>query len=203
MKTLTDYTPKRIEIIIPKQYEKVPQTIFDGAKTLEEVQKVLHKEFVTTNETLKVLRKLDNYEVKTIRENYSLLLEQKLPIVKEELERIVEETKRALTDAKDKVVACEANINDLVKQVRDGNKEITLEQNQCYRIPVSGHYLYFAWINDTFALVRVERIPEWDAGKIFSQGEQNMEAFNRIFGIDIIAVLDERKAVQMASDGEQ
>lgn len=191
---LNTYIPKRIEVVIPKRYDNLPKTMFDGAKTLKDVQKVLHKEFVTENQELKVFRKLDSFEVKTIREGYSVLMEQKLPIVKEEFAEIQEEAKKAVQAAKDRWSACEANINDLVSQVRDGRKEICLEQTQCYRIPACGHYLFFAWLNDEFTLVEVAKIPEWDANKIFSQGEQNEEAFKRIFGIDIVTLLDERKA---------
>lgn len=203
MTTINDYIPKRIEVIIPKLYEKLPKTMFDGAESLEDVQKVLHKEFVTTNERLNVFRKLDNFEIKTIRENYSVLLEQKLPVVKEEYARIQEEAKTAVTNAKDRLNACEANITDLVSQVRDGRKEICLEQTQCYRIPACGHYLFFAWVNEEFTLVEVQKIPEWDASKLFSQGEQNEAAFKRIFGIDIIALLDERKAATKAQVDEE
>ncbi|MEG2613298.1 MAG: hypothetical protein RR971_07395 [Alistipes sp.] len=199
MENLTGYIPETIEVIIPKVYDKVPHVLFDGAKSLEDVQKILHKEFVTTNERVKVLRKLDAHEVRTLRGNYSELLEKKLPIVKEDFLRISEDCKAAVTEAKDKLNACETNINDLVKQVRDGTKEVTFEQDKCYRIPVCGYYLFFAWVNEIFTLVSVETIPQWDADKIFSQGEKNIEAFKSVFGIDITTLIDER-AVQPVGD---
>lgn len=203
MENTSSYIPSHIEVVIPKVYGKLPHVLFQGAQSLEEVQKTLHKKFITTNEKIKVYRKLDNYEVKFLRDNYSQLLENKLPIVKEQLAIIEEDTKRVVKEAKDRLVACETQIQDLVSQVRDGKKEITLEQNQCYRIPACGHYLFFAWLNDEFSLVRVEKIPEWDANKIFSQGEQNVEAFQAIFGIDIVALLDERKAAMNSSDDQE
>lgn len=200
MENTSTYIPSHIEVVIPKVYEKVPHVLFQGAKSLEEVQKTLHKKFITTNEKIKVHRKLDNFEVKFLRENYSQLLENKLPVVQEQLAVIEEDTKRVVKEAKYRLAACETQIQDLASQVRDGKKEITIEQNQCYRIPACGHYLFFAWLNDEFSLVRVEKIPEWDANKIFSQGEQNVEAFKTIFGIDIVALLDERKAAMDSSD---
>lgn len=203
MKDLTSYTPQRTEIAIAKQYDKLPQTLFDGAESLEQVQKILHVEFVTTNEPIKVFRKLDSYEVSTIRSNYSELLEDKLPVVKDEYATIQENAKKAIQDAKDRYTSCETQIQDLVYQVKNGKKEIELDQNSCYRIPAVGHYLYFSWINEEFTLVNVEKIPEWDADKIFSQGEQNVEAFKRILGIDIVSLLDERKAVKLAQGNDQ
>lgn len=200
MENLTGYIPEKIEVIIPKQYEKLPTVLFEGAKSLEDVQKILHKEFVTTNEKIKVLRKLDTHEVRVIRGNYSELLEKKLPVVKADFLRIQEDCKAAVTEAKDKLSACETNINDLVAQVRSGSKEVTFEQNQCYRIPACGYYLYFAWVNSAFTLVSVDPIPQWDANKIFSQGEKNVEAFKNLFGINITALIDERKAAQQESE---
>ncbi|MEG0725981.1 MAG: hypothetical protein RR485_08075, partial [Mucinivorans sp.] len=127
----------------------------------------------------------------------------RLPTVQEQLAIILEDTKRVVSEAKDKVSACETQITDLASQVRKGEKEITFERDQCYRVPVCGKYLFFAWLNDAFSLINVENIPEWDANKIFSQGEQNVEAFKTILGIDIVAILDERKAALLADETEE
>lgn len=209
MKTLENYIPERIEPIIAKRYEELPKQLFTEAKSLDEIKKVIHKHFVTTNEKIVVQRKLDAAEVGTYRSNYPDLLEQVLPKLKKEQAEIIEnaeaaikDAKRAMQEAQDRVNACLTQMSDIAYIVNAGYKDMTLEQTQCYCFPVCGHYLYYAWVNAQFTLVRVQQIQSNEKGQLFTQGEQNTEAFLKHLNVNLVALLDERKAFA-ANDIEQ
>lgn len=201
MKTLENYIPERIEPIIAKRYEELPKVIFPDAESLEEIKKVIHKHFVTTNEKVIVQRKLDAAEIGTYRSNYPELLEQILPKLKTEQSEIIEQAeaaikdaKRAMTDAQDRINACMIQMSDIASLVNAGHKDMTIEQPQCYCFPACGHCLYYAWINMQFILVKVQPMNNVVGGQLFTQGEQNVEAFAAHLGINFTALLDERKA---------
>lgn len=210
MKTLENYIPERIEPVIAERYSELPRQIFVQFTSLDEIKKVIHKQFVTTNEKITVQRKMDAAEIGVLRENYPELLEVKLPKLKNELAEImiaaesaIKEAKSSIQNAQDRVNACLTEMADIAHLVAVGTKDLTLEQPQCYCFPVCGHYLYYAWVNDQFMLVRVQKIRDIEATELFTQGEQNMEAFVKNLEINLAAILDERKVYAEEQNAKQ
>lgn len=210
MKTLENYIPENIRFVLPAIAEQeLPLRLFDGAKSLEEIKKVIHKNFVSTNERLIVRRHMDAAEIGTLRSNYPELIEERLPILKRELTRAREDAaiavakaKQDVQDAQDRLTACETQIADIANLVNDATKDVTLEQHQCYCFPVEGFYLYFAWIQDQFKLVHLSRIFERERGQLFTQGEQNLEAFVKHCHVDFRSLLNERMAYSEQAEQE-
>lgn len=201
MKTLENYTPECIEPVIAEQYSELPKTIFEESKKLDDIKKVIHKHFVTTNERITVPRKLDATEISILRSNYPELLEIKLPKLKSEMleitetaEATIKEAKRSIQEARDRVNACLTEMADVAHLVSVGTKDVTFELQQCYCFPVCGHHLYYAWVNERFALIRVTQINDRQSGELFTHGEQNMEAFEKHLSVNFATLLDERKA---------
>lgn len=180
---LKDYTPKEPEFKLPNG--NFPRVIFKDAKDMNQIRKHLSGRFVTENlRGAKAMRLLDDYEKSSIRANYGELLENEQPELEAELEQVREACKKKVKDAEERLQAVRTQIKDLVFQVKNGLKEFDLPADSV-RMPLDGHCLYYAWLNEEFRLVKVEPIPTWDKDNLFNQLETNKEAFKEVLGIDI------------------
>lgn len=194
MKDLKDYLPEQLEFKLPKGV-RFPLVIFEGAKDMNQIRKHLSGAFISENlRGAKAYRLLDEYEKSTIRANYGELLEDEQPVLEAELEAVKEACKKKVKDAEDRLQAVRTQIKDLAFQAKEGTKEFDLPSDSV-RMPIDGHYLYYAWINEAFRLVKVDPIPTWDKDNLFNQLETNKAAFKEVLGIDI----DEAKNGEVAA----
>lgn len=192
---LKDYQPEQPEFKLPSGV-RFPRVIFEGAENYADIQKHLSGKFITESlRGAKATRYLDEYEKSSIRANYGELLEDEQPILEQELETVREACKKKVKEAEDRLQAVRTQIKDLVYTVKSGVKDYDLP-NEGVRLPLDGHYLYYAWINDSFRLVKVEPIPAWDKDNLFNQLEANRAAFKEVLGIDIDEALNGEVAAQ-------
>lgn len=196
---LKNYAPVQPEFKLPKGVS-FPKVIFEGAKNLDDIRKYLSGRFIAESMTnAKAVRLLDSYEKAAIRSNYSELMEDEQPKLEEQLADIENSCKQMTKDAKDKLQAVITQIRDLVYQVKRGDKEVDLPADSTVRIPLDGHYLYYAWINGMFQLCRVDKIPSWDEQSLFVNQETNKDAFREVLGIDIDEAHNEQTTTQEGS----
>lgn len=196
---LKNYAPVQPEFKLPKGVS-FPKVIFEGAKNMDDIRKYLSGRFIAESMTnAKAVRLLDSYEKAAIRSNYSELMEDEQPKLEEQLADIENSCKQMTKDAKDKLQAVITQIRDLVYQVKRGDKEVDLPADSTVRIPLDGHYLYYAWINGMFQLCRVDKIPSWDDQSLFANQETNKEAFREVLGIDIDEAHNEQTTTQEGS----
>ena len=184
MTDLRDYIPQDVEFELPKK-NPYPTVLFEGADSLEEIERVLADKFTVLNANISTTRKLDAYEKRTIRENYSELIENDKIECEQSLAKIEAEAKNAVKDAKERLQSVNTQISDLVQQVKGGVKSIELPDSTTYRIAIDNHYLYYTWLNGKFILAKTELIPEWDRRELFNMQERNQRAFQDVFGIDL------------------
>lgn len=193
---LKNYAPVQPEFKLPKNVS-FPRVIFEGAKNMDDIQKYLSGRFIAESMTnAKAYRLLDAYEKASIRANYSELMEDEQPKLEDQLAYIEASCKQMTKEAKDKLQAVITQIRDLVYQVKRGDKEVDLPTDSTVRIPLDGHYLYYAWINGMFQLCRVDKIPSWDEQSLFANQETNKEAFREVLGIDIDEAHNEQATAQ-------
>lgn len=193
---LKNYAPVQPEFKLPKGIS-FPKVIFEGAKNMDEIRKYLSGRFIAESMTnAKAIRLLDSYEKAALRSNYSELMEDEQPKLEEQLADIEADCKQITKEAKDKLQAVITQIRDLVYQVKRGDKEVDLPTDSTVRIPLDGHYLYYAWINGMFQLCRVDKIPSWDEQSLFANQETNKEAFREVLGIDIDEAHNEQATTQ-------
>jgi hypothetical protein len=196
---LKNYVPEQPEFKLPKGVS-FPKVIFEGAKNMDDIRKYLSGRFIAESMTnAKAIRLLDSYEKASLRSNYSELMEDEQPKLEEQLANIVADCKQITKEAKDKLQAVITQIRDLVYQVKRGDKEVDLPTDSTVRIPLDGHYLYYAWINGMFKLCRVDKIPSWDEQSLFANQETNKEAFREVLGIDIDEAHNEQITTQEGS----
>jgi hypothetical protein len=196
---LKNYVPEQPEFKLPKGVS-FPKVIFEGAKNMDDIRKYLSGRFIAESMTnAKAIRLLDSYEKAALRSNYSELMEDEQPKLEEQLADIEADCKQITKEAKDKLQAVITQIRDLVYQVKRGDKEVDLPTDSTVRIPLDGHYLYYAWINGMFQLCRVDKIPSWDEQSLFANQETNKEAFREVLGIDIDEAHNEQATAQEGS----
>lgn len=196
---LKNYAPVQPEFKLPKGVS-FPKVIFEGAKNMDDIRKYLSGRFIAESMTdAKAIRLLDSYEKASLRSNYSELMEDEQPKLEEQLANIEADCKQIIKEAKDKLQAVITQIRDLVYQVKQGDKEVDLPTDSTVRIPLDGHYLYYAWINGMFQLCRVDKIPSWDEQSLFANPETNKEAFREVLGIDIDEAHNEQITTQEGS----
>lgn len=193
---LKNYAPVQPEFKLPKGVS-FPKVIFEGAKNMDDIRKYLSGRFIAESMTnAKAIRLLDSYEKASLRSNYSELMEDEQPQLEEQLANIEADCKQITKEAKDKLQAVITQIRDLVYQVKRGDKEVDLPTDSTVRMPLDGHYLYYAWINGMFQLCRVDKIPSWDEQSLFANQETNKEAFREVLGIDIDEAHNEQATAQ-------
>lgn len=196
---LKNYAPVQPEFKLPKGVS-FPKVIFEGAKNMDDIRKYLSGRFIAESMTnAKAIRLLDSYEKASLRSNYSELMEDEQPKLEEQLANIEADCKQITKEAKDKLQAVITQIRDLVYQVKRGDKEVDLPTDSTVRIPLDGHYLYYAWINGMFQLCRVDKIPSWEEQSLFANQETNKEAFREVLGIDIDEAHNEQITTQEGS----
>lgn len=197
---LKNYAPEQPEFSLPKGVS-FPRVIFEGAKNMEDIRKYLSGRFIAESMTsAKAVRILDSYERASLRANYSELMEDEQPKLEEQLAEIENNCKQVTKEAKEKLQAVVTQIRDLVWQVKRGTKEVDLPADSTVRIPLDGHYLYYAWINKQFQLCRVDRIPSWEEQNLFANQETNKEAFLDVLGIDIEEAHNEQASAQEGAE---
>lgn len=85
IKELETYLPEKIDFCLPKGIV-YPPVLFQGVTDIEKVRELVHEMLVATNETSeRAFRKLDAYEIKTIRFAYCEMLENEEPKLEENL----------------------------------------------------------------------------------------------------------------------
>lgn len=182
---LKNYAPEEPEFDLPKNVS-FPRVIFEGAKSIDEIRKHLSGKFICESVVSgKAFRCLDPYEKRSIRANYSELLEDEQPKLEAQTAEVEAVAKNMTKEAKDKLQSILTQIRDLVYQVKKGKKEVDLPSDSTVKMALNGYYLYYAWINNKYQLCKVEKIPAWDEQSLFTNLETNKQAFKDVLGLDI------------------
>lgn len=181
---LKDYKPEHVEFILSDLVKaKFPLTLFDGCDNIEEIIANVNEHFTPLfpeNET--ATRKLDDYEVNQIREEYCIKTEDDLPDARAQLVEAIERARQIKKDAEDKLLAVQTSILELAAKVKQGTADFKLSPNNTIRIALCSHYLFYTWEDGKFQLAKAEKIPEWDARELWSQDEQNRKGMKDLFG---------------------
>lgn len=183
---LKNYEPATVEFVIPEQAREIfPAKLFDGADSEKEVMDIVVEHFsVLFPEGEMATRKMDDFEVAEIREEYCLKQENVLPKRLQELNEAIETAKRIKRDAEERYTSLLTEIRDLAAEVKAGVKDYNLSPVSTVRLALNGYYVFYSWVNGEFVLTKAERIPEWDKRSLWSQEDKNREAMKTLFGID-------------------
>lgn len=183
---IMDYCPEHVDFVISEAAkEKFPMTLFDDAKSFKEIEEQINKHFVALfPENEVTLRRLDDYEVSNIREEYCKIQEDQLPGAIYAQQQAYEEAKQMKKEADDNVLAIQTRISELAARVKKGTDEIRLPSTETITFALNGYNLTYTWCEDKFRLAKAELIPVWSRNELWSQEHQNRKAMMDLFGIE-------------------
>lgn len=183
---IMNYLPERVEFVLSEAVkEKFPLTLFEGATSFKEIEEQVSEHFVALYPDNEVtLRKLDEYEVTNIREEYCKIQEDRLPSALLAQQEAYEEAKRMKKDADDNVLTIQKRISELAARVKQGTDEMRLSSTETITFALNGHNLTYTWCDGKFQLAKAEAIPEWGRNELWAQEHQNRQAMKELFGLD-------------------
>ena len=185
---LLDYRPAKIEFVLTEAQKEMFKDILvvcKNAKDSKEAIKVFNEKFnCLFPEGEVATRKYDDHEIQEIREEYCLKQENEVPKRKEELEITLEKIKAMKKKAEEAYNSALLEIADLAARVKKGTCDFALPATETIRIALNGCYCFLSWVDGQMQLVKVEDIPEWDRGSLWSQEDWNRKAMMEVFGIE-------------------
>lgn len=183
---LQGYLPEVIEFCVSDSIkEKFPPVIFEGATDIEEVINQINDNFnATFPESEVTLRKLDEYEISEIREEYCLKQENEVSKREREYLEAVERAKDIKNTAQERLSSIKTEIKDLAAEVKNGTQEYALSSSNTVKFALDGYWLYYSWVNGAMTLVKAEKIPNWDKRSLWAQEDKNRKAMQELFGIE-------------------
>ena len=98
-----------------------------------------------------------------------------MPELREELELITANYKAKKERLTAELTALDTQFKDLVSVAKDGTAVYEPDNENTFKIPVAGHYLYYSYTGSIFQLIAVKKIPENERYDLFNTGEKNKE----------------------------
>lgn len=186
---LKGYQPEKQEFVISEHVkELLPQELdfntIEGVKSFADAIKLIGKEFVATfpsGET--AMRKLDDYEISNIREEYCVLQENEVPKRKQHLEETLEEIKQMKKYAEQAYDSILAEVAKYAAEVKAGTREVQLPAKDTFCIALAGHYATYVYDKKrkTFVLAKAYEIHD---NELWSNEDKNREAMKKYFDLD-------------------
>ncbi|MCE5225237.1 MAG: hypothetical protein LLG05_05190 [Porphyromonadaceae bacterium] len=184
MKDNEFYRPANIEFNCGHDGSNMPET-FGTFETAEEMAKFLQGNLTAINQSLTVMRHMDNKEKKELQDQYSDLLENIVPIYEKKLiesELALVSAKKELKDAEERYQSEIAKVKDLATEKKRGLREMCLDDKYTFRIPYSGNYYFYTWIDKKLRLCLVRPIPDIEKQDLYNAMGGNEAFIDKNFG---------------------
>lgn len=191
---LKDYEPKDVQYILSDSVKDLFPLELDftditykgkKVKTQADSMKLIGNEFNATYPTCETVeRKLDDYEISNIREEYCIKCENDLPEREKHLEEVLEEIKSMKKRAEESLAACRQDIAKYAAQVKQGTQEVTLKNGETFCIALAGYYLYYTYDRNKKKYVLAKAFQVSDPSEIWSQEDQNRKAMQELFNLE-------------------
>ena len=181
---MENYRPKYIEFDFAHDNSDMPHS-FGSFENAEEAAKFIGSNFVSINQSMTVIRHLDNFEKNEIRKQYSDVLENELPTKEKDLARAnieLAQAKKELQIAIENVNAALNKVKALAIEVKHGVTDIKLDELYTYRIAYKSKYYFYTYIDAELRLCAIRDIPESEKGEIWNQLAGNEEFIDNHFG---------------------
>lgn len=189
---LKGYEPKEKEFLVQDQLKEMfPQELdfakAKGAKmnSVLDAIKFIGDNFTATfpvGET--AMRKLDDFEIYNIREEYCVMQEEEVPKRKQELEETLEEIKVMKKRAEQAYDSILAEVAKYAAEVKAGVKEVQLVSKETFCIALAGHWLIYTYDRKKKVFVLAKALEVQDASEIWANEEKNREAMLNLFGLE-------------------
>ena len=207
---LKGYTPKNVEFVLPDYVKEIFPTELDFSKiegqkikSANDAIKFIGKEFVATfpaGET--VMRKLDDFEIHNIREEYCVMQENEVPKRKLNLEETLEEIKYMKKRAEQAYDSILADVAKYAAEVKAGTREVQLSPKETFCIALAGYYAIYTYDKNKKVFVLAKAFEVHDHSELWANEEKNREAMLTHFGLEFPeAPKPEEKSDEKDNDG--
>lgn len=208
---LKGYQPKNVEYVLSDYVKELFPAELDfsaakGGKEFKnsaEIIKFIGDNFVATfpsGET--VMRKLDDFEIRNIREEYCVMQENEVPKRKLNLEETLEEIKAMKKRAEQAYDSILAEVAKYAAEVKAGTREVSLSSKETFCIALAGYYAIYTYNKNKKVFVLAKAFEVHDHQELWANEEKNREAMKELFGLEFPeAPKPEEKSEEKDNDG--
>jgi len=190
---LKGYEPQNVEFVLSDYVKELFPAELDfskakGGKKFKnsaEVIKFVGDNFVATfpsGET--VMRKLDDFEIRNIREEYCVMQENEVPKRKLNLEETLEEIKAMKKKAEQAYDSILAEVAKYAAEVKAGTREVSLSSKETFCIALAGYYAIYTYDKNKKVFVLAKAFEVHDHQELWANEEKNREAMMELFGLE-------------------
>ena len=186
------YQPKDVEYVLTDHVKEIFPAELDFTKikgskikNANDAIKFIGKEFVATfpaGET--VMRKLDDFEIRNIREEYCVMQENEVPKRKLNLEETLEEIKTMKKKAEQAYDSILAEVAKYAAEVKAGTREVQLSSKDTFCIALAGYYAIYTYDKEKKVFVLAKAFEIHDHSELWANEEANREAMLKYFGLE-------------------
>lgn len=189
---LKGYQPKDVEYVLPEHVKEIFPAELDFTKikgqkikTANDAIKFVGKELVATFPTGEtVMRKLDDFEIRNIREEYCVMQENEVPKRKLDLEETLEEIKYMKKRAEQAYESILAEVAKYAAEVKAGTREVQLSSKETFCIAIAGYYAIYTYDKQKKVFVLAKAFEVHDHSELWANEEKNREAMLNLFGLE-------------------
>jgi hypothetical protein len=178
------YRPAHIEFQVAHDGSNMPESL-GVFETSEEMAKFIGGKLTAVNQPLTASRHMDAKEKVDIREEYSDLLENIVPVFEKkwsDAEHAMADAKKALKDAEENYNAEITQTKDLARMVKRGIVDMDLDEKYTFRVAYRGAYYFYTWIDKQLRLCLIRPIPEPERQDLYNSMSGNEEWIDLEFG---------------------
>jgi len=195
---LKGYVPKEIDFVlddvVKEKFNDIAVLDFSKIegkssklKNADSIIKFVGDNFTATfpeNET--VMRKMDEFEINNIREEYCLMQENEVPVRRQNLEETLEEIKLMKKRAEQAYDSILAEVAKYAAQVKEGMQEMRLKSTETFCIALAGYYLYYTWDKEkkVFVLAKAFKVPKGGEKELWAMEDKNRQSVKDFFGVE-------------------
>ena len=190
---LKGYQPENVEYVLHDYVKELFPAELDfstakGAKKFKNSAEIINfigEHFVATfpsGET--VMRKLDDFEIRNIREEYCVMQENEVPKRKLDLEETLEEIKAMKKRAEQAYDSILAEVAKYAAEVKAGTREVALSSKETFCIALAGYYVIYTYDKNKKVFVLAKAFEVHDHSELWAYEEKNRESMLNLFGLE-------------------
>ena len=190
---LKGYEPKDVEYVLTDHVKELFPAELDfstakGAKKFKNSAEIINfigEHFVATfpsGET--VMRKLDDFEIRNIREEYCVMQENEVPKRKLNLEETLEEIKAMKKRAEQAYDSILTEVAKYAAEVKAGTREVVLSSKETFCIALAGYYAIYTYDRNKKAFVLAKAFEITDHQELWANEDKNREVMKELFGLE-------------------
>lgn len=190
---LKGYQPENVEYVLPDYVKELFPAELDfstakGAKKFKNSAEIINfigEHFVATfpsGET--VMRKLDDFEIRNIREEYCVMQENEVPKRKLNLEETLEEIKAMKKRAEQAYDSILPEVAKYAAEVKAGTREVVLSSKETFCIALAGYYAIYTYDRNKKVFVLAKAFEITDHQELWANEDKNREVMKELFGLE-------------------